>query len=81
MSHKIIGSGKEITIKELAKKIKKIVYFKGEIKFDKTKLNGTLRKLTNIGRLAKIGFKNKIDLEEGLKRAYMDFKERNSTQN
>ena len=81
MSHINIGSGREISIKDLAKTIKKIVKYKGKIKFDITKPNGTLRKLTNIGRLSKIGFKNKIDLEKGLKQAYMDFKEINSPQN
>jgi GDP-L-fucose synthase len=57
--------GREISIKELAKKIKKIVDFKGKIKFDnEPNLDGTLRKLTNIRRLAKIGFKYKIYLED-----------------
>jgi GDP-L-fucose synthase len=81
MSHINIGSGKEISIKELAKKIKKIVDFKGKIKFDTTKPNGTLRKLTNIRRLVKIGFKHKIDLEDGLEQAYKDFVAGNSPQN
>lgn len=63
MSHINIGSGCEISIKELAKKIKKILDFKGKIKYDKNKPTGTLRKLTNIKRLNKIGFKYKIDLE------------------
>ena len=74
MSHINVGSGKEISIKDLAKKIKKVVDFKGKIKFDESKPNGTLRKLTNVRRLAKIGFKNKIYLEDGLKQAYEDFK-------
>jgi GDP-L-fucose synthase len=73
MAHINIGSGREVDIKTLAKKIKKIVDFKGKIKFDKTKPNGTLRKLTNIRRLIKIGFKYKIDLEEGLQQVYTDF--------
>ena len=73
MSHINIGSGKEVSIKTLAKKIKKIVDFRGKIKFDSTKPNGALRKITNIRRLVKIGFKHKIDLEEGLEQAYLDF--------
>ena len=81
MSHINIGSGREVSIKTLAKKIKKIVEFRGNIKFDATKPNGTLRKLTNISRLVKIGFKQKISLEDGLKQAYMDFIEGNSPQN
>ena len=81
ISHINIGSGREVSIKTLAKKIKKIVDFKGKIKFDTTKPNGTPRKLTNIRRLAKIGFKYKIDLEEGLEQTYLDFKSWNSPQN
>ena len=80
MSHINIGSGKEISIKVLAKTIKKITNYKGQIKFDKTKPNGTLRKLTNTKRLVKIGFKYKIDLEEGLEQVYRDFKSANSPQ-
>ena len=81
MSHINIGSGREVSIKTLAKIIKNTVSFSGKIKFDITKPNGSLRKLTNTKRLAKIGFKYKIDLEEGLKQAYLDFKAGNSTQN
>ena len=78
MSHINIGSGQEVTINELAKKIKKIVNYKGKIKFDTFNPNGTLRKIMNISRLAKIGFKHKIYLENGLKKAYVDFEERDS---
>ena len=81
MSHINIGSGREVSIKTLSNKIKKIVNFRGNIKFDETKPNGTLRKLTNIRRLAKIGFKPKINLEDGLKQAYKDFVTANLTQN
>ncbi len=81
MSHINIGSGMEVSIKTLAKIIKNIVNYRGKIKFDITKPNGSLRKLTNVRRLVKIGFKHKIDLEEGLVQAYMDFKAGNSSQN
>ena len=80
LCHINIGSGREVSIKTLAKMIKKIVDFKGQIKFDITKPNGTLRKLTNTKRLVKIGFKYKIDLEEGLEQVYKDFKSANSPQ-
>ena len=73
MSHINIGSGREVSIKNLAKKIKKIVDYKGNIKFDATKPDGTLRKLTDIKRLAKIRFKPKIDLEKGLAQSYIDY--------
>jgi len=78
MSHINIGSGREITIKELAENIKKIVNYKGKIKFDRTKPDGTLKKLTNIRRLVKVGFKCKIDLKKGLEQSYRDFKSTNS---
>jgi GDP-L-fucose synthase len=73
MSHINIGSGKEVSIKALTIIIKKIVGFKGKIQFDRNKPNGASRKLTDIRRLKKIGFKHKIDLEEGLNQVYMDY--------
>ena len=81
MSHINIGSGRKIKIKDLAKKIKNIVNYKGNIKFDISKPDGALIKLLDIKRLVKIGFKHKIDLEEGLEQAYLHFKKRNSPQN
>jgi len=81
MSHINVGSGREVSIKTLAKIIKDIVKYKGKIKFDITKPNGSLRKLTNVRRLVKIGFKHKIDLEEGLEKAYLDFQAVNLPQN
>jgi len=73
MSHINIGSGKEVSIKALTIIIKKIVGFKGKIQFDRNKPNGASRKLTDIRRLKKIGFKHKIDLEKGLNQVYMDY--------
>ena len=73
MSHINVGSGQEIKIKELAKIIKKIVDYKGKIKFDLSKPDGTLRKITNIKRLAKIAFNYKINLKFGLKKTYQDY--------
>ena len=76
-SHNNIGSGKEVSIKALAKIIKKIVNYKGKIKFDTTKPDGTFRKLTNTRRLVKIGFKHKIYLKDGLKKTYNEFQSEN----
>ena len=73
MSHINIGSGKEISIKALAKMIKKIANYKGNIRFDTAKPNGTLRKITNIRRLIKIGFQPKMNLSDGLKSTYKKF--------
>jgi len=81
VSHINIGSGREVSIKTLSKIIKNVVDFRGKIKFDITKPNGSLRKLVNIRRLVKIGFKYKIELEEGLEQAYLHFKKGNSPQN
>jgi GDP-L-fucose synthase len=64
-----IGTGVEISIKELASKIKKLTGFNGEIVFDKTKPDGTMRKITDITRLRQLGYKHKLDLDEGLKAA------------
>ena len=61
-----IGYGKEISIKELTKLICKIINFHGTIKYDKTKPNGTYRKLIDSSRIRKINWKPKISLTEGI---------------
>ncbi|MCZ9852328.1 GDP-L-fucose synthase family protein [Brachyspira hyodysenteriae] len=68
-----IGSGKEVTIKELAELIKKVVGFEGEIKLDSSKPDGTMRKLLDVSKINSLGWKYRIELEEGLKIAYNDF--------
>ena len=65
-----IGTGNEISIKELAYLIKKIVGFQGDIVFDSSKPSGTPRKLTDINKLTKLGWKYKIELEEGIRNVY-----------
>ena len=65
-----IGTGEDISIKELAYKIAEIVGYVGEIKFDPSKPDGTPRKLLDISRLNKLGFKNQTDLATGLKLTY-----------
>lgn len=70
-----IGTGKDITIKELAELIKEIVGYEGEIKFDTTKPDGTPRKLLDVSRLHATGWKHKIELREGIKQTYEWFKE------
>jgi len=69
------GTGEEATIRQLANMIKEVVGFKGEILFDDTKPDGTLRKLMDASRLKNMGWKHKISLSEGLKRAYSYFLE------
>lgn len=68
-----IGSGKEVTIKELAELIKKVVCFTGEIKLDSSKPDGTMRKLLDVSKINALGWKYKTELEDGLKIAYEDF--------
>ena len=66
-THINIGTGTEISIKELAAMIKKNIGYKGDIIFDHTKPDGTLRKLLDVSKLHGLGWKHKTDLEEGLK--------------
>ena len=72
-SHINLGTGQEITIKELANLIKKVVNYQGVLRFDSSKPDGTSRKLMDIGVLKRLGFKPHINLETGLKMAYADF--------
>ena len=66
-----IGTGIDITIKELAEKVAKVVGYTGEIRWDTTKPNGTPRKLLNVDKLHKeCGWKHLIDLDEGLEKTY-----------
>ena len=65
-----IGSGKEISIKDLALLVKDIVGFKGEIYFDTEKPDGTPRKLMDVTKLENLGWKYKISLKEGIENVY-----------
>lgn len=73
--HVNIGTGKEVTIKELAETVKKTVGFTGEIVWNRDMPDGTPRKLTNVDKLHEMGWHHKIDLEEGVKLAYEWFAE------
>jgi nucleoside-diphosphate-sugar epimerase len=72
-SHINVGTGVEITIRELAEKIKEVVKFEGRLKFDTSKPDGTPRKLMDIGLLKKLGFEAKTDLRDGLEISNKDF--------
>ena len=65
--HINIGTGSDLTIKDLAEKIAKISGFKGEIIWDSTKEDGTLRKLLDIQKITKLGWKPEVSLEQGIK--------------
>ncbi len=71
-----IGTGKDITIRDLASIVINIVGFKGKIKFDHNKPDGTLRKLLDVKKIQNLGWSSKIPLKEGIKRAYSDFLEK-----
>jgi GDP-L-fucose synthase len=68
-----IGTGEDISIKDLAILIKGIIGYEGEIKFDTSKPDGTPRKLMDVTKLHSKGWKHKIELSEGIKMAYQDF--------
>jgi GDP-L-fucose synthase len=69
-THINIGTGKEITIKELAFLIKSKIGFKGEIVFNTSKPDGTMRKLTDPSKIHSLGWHHKIEIEEGLEWLY-----------
>ena len=69
-SHINVGTGNEITIRELAKKIAKVVGFKGNLIFDTSKPDGSPRKLMDVSRLTSLGWSSSIELEQGLKHTY-----------
>ncbi len=71
-----IGSGKDISIKDLAITIKNILNYEGSIKFDTSKPDGTPRKLMDVSKINALGWKQKIDLEQGIGFAYNDFLKR-----
>ena len=74
-----IGTGTDVTIKELAETVKEIVGFEGNLNWDATKPDGTPRKLMDVSRLHAQGWKHKINLKEGIASAYQDFLEHHDT--
>jgi GDP-L-fucose synthase len=70
-----VGSGSEVSIKELSELVGKVVGFQGEIIWDTSKPDGTPRKLMDSSRLFALGWKPRIALEEGLRLAYEDFQQ------
>jgi len=70
LSHINVGTGKDVTIREMAETIKSVVGFKGELKFDTSKPDGPKRKLIDVTRLTNMGWTYSVELEEGLKKTY-----------
>ena len=68
--HINIGSGKEITIKQLAMLVQQAVDYRGEVQWDATKPDGTLRKLTDVSRLHDLGWRHRMEIEDGVPALY-----------
>src|SRR5699024_4577626 len=68
-----VGIGTDVTIKELAQEIVEVVEFQGEIVFDSSKPDGTPRKLLDVSRMGKLGWRAQTDLREGISKTYQDF--------
>ena len=73
--HVNIGTGKEVTIRELAETVKQTVGYTGEIRWNAEMPDGTPRKLTDVTKLHGLGWNHKVELEEGVKLAYDWFRE------
>lgn len=73
LGHINVGCGEDISIKDLALVIKKIINFNGELVFNSDKPDGTMRKLLDISLIKKTGWSPKIDLESGIKDTYREF--------
>ncbi|HEY4011099.1 MAG TPA: GDP-L-fucose synthase [Acidobacteriaceae bacterium] len=65
-----IGTGEDLTIRELAEMVAKVVGFEGELSFDESKPDGTPRKLLDVGLMHSLGWRHSIELEDGLRRTY-----------
>jgi nucleoside-diphosphate-sugar epimerase len=75
LSHINVGSGSDVTIRELAQMVARIVGFEGKITQDTTKPDGTPRKLMDVSRLAAMGWKANIQLEDGIRETYAWFRQ------
>lgn len=69
-----VGTGEDITIKELALLIQKIIGFEGDLVFDPSRPDGTPRKLLDVSKLHSKGWKHEVDLEQGIRMVYDDFR-------
>lgn len=72
-THINIGSGKEVTIRQLAELVQKVTGFRGEIRFDSSKPDGTMRKLLDVSKLEKLGWKSNIELEDGVRKVFEEY--------
>jgi GDP-L-fucose synthase len=72
-THINMGTGLDLSIKELAEKVKGIVDFKGKLVWDSTKPDGTPKKLLDVSKIHQLGWKQKVGLDEGIKRVYENY--------
>ncbi len=70
-THINIGTGDELSIKELAEIVKEIIDYDGQLIYDSSKPDGTMRKLTDISKLHSLGWNHKVELKEGIKKLYV----------
>lgn len=70
-----VGSGKDDSIEQIARIIQKITCFEGELVFDTTKPDGTMRKMLDVDKINELGWRPAIDLKEGIRNTYKDFVE------
>jgi GDP-L-fucose synthase len=72
-THINIGTGKDLTIKELAGMVKETVGFDGMIEWDTSRPDGTFQKLLSVKKIHELGWKEKIGLEEGIRKVYSQY--------
>lgn len=65
-----VGTGKELTIRELSELVVKAVGFEGEVEFDASKPDGTMRKLISVDKLHSLGWTHKVEIEDGVKKLF-----------
>ena len=72
-THVNIGTGIDISIKELANQIKNCIGFKGNFTYDTSKPDGTINKLTDVSRLHQLGWRHTVSLQEGVEKMYKQY--------
>ena len=73
--HINVGTGKELTIRELSQLVVKAVGFEGEVAFDASKPDGTMRKLIDVSKLHSLGWTHKVEIEDGVQKLFDWYKQ------
>lgn len=74
-----IGTGEDVTIRELAEMVQRVTGFEGKLVFDASKPDGTPRKLMDVGRMHELGWRHTVELEDGIRSVYHAVKDRFTT--